>query len=108
MIPFIPKDDQELPDQYMMTVSFHSGSPLELEVASHRVLDSIRGPMGEFIAASAAPMLEYVTKDDVWGLIPVSSIKALVFDKRFSRVMELRQKRRVELVNVPVEETKTE
>jgi len=94
VLPFIPKADYNTPDHYTMMVWFHDGKgPLEVEIAQHRILDKVMSDNGrDAIGPHAAPTLEYVTKDDVWGLIPVSSIKRLEFDKRFSQIIAMRQK----------------
>ncbi len=75
---FLPKEDQELPDAYGITVMFVTGKREEYEVASHRIKDAV---------------LEFVTSMDEWHLLPMSSVLELKFDKRFSKVVALREKR---------------
>ena len=86
VLPFIPKQDQELPDTYTIKFFFHDGrASLDLEVAQHRII------CGDAV-------FEYVTKDDIWGLVPLTSIKRMEFDKNFSRVMACRAKHKVKIV----------
>lgn len=107
---FLPKDDQEIPDNYSLIFEFHNGKTKEIEVASHRLIELVKVPdvNGSFfdedgkkyrLEQSNAPFIEYITKDDTWGNVPVASYQNLSFDKRYSKVLELNKKRRIE--NLP-------
>lgn len=76
---FIPKDHPDLPDNYSMKVQFTTGTEMELELASHHV-DFQNG------------ILECRTKDDEIVWIRMTQVNSIQFDKRFSRVIEIRQK----------------
>lgn len=100
---FLPKDDQELPDNYSMFVEFHDGKIKEIEVGSHRLIELVRVPdlNGAFVdengnkyrlEQSNAPFLEYWTKDDLAGNIPVSAYRSLTFDKRYTKIIEIKKK----------------
>jgi hypothetical protein len=100
---FLPKDDQELPDNYSIIVEFHSGKVKEIEVASHRLIELVKvpDPSGPFVdkenrhyrlEPSSAPFIEYVTKDDLIGNLPVASYQSIVFDKRYSKIIEINRK----------------
>jgi hypothetical protein len=79
VLPFIPKKDADVPDFYGMTVHLHSGKKLELEVVSHRLLETLQG------------CLSYATRDDLLGLIPLTSISHITFDKQFSKLQAARE-----------------
>lgn len=93
--PFVPKDNLELPDSYKIKVIYVSGKTDEIEVASHNIRDKVIIPVDQNTnryEASGCPFLEYVTKDDFWGWIPLSSIQRLEFDKNFSKIIAEVQK----------------
>lgn len=93
---FIPKDNQNLPDSYTIEVLYVTGKTDKIEVAHHSLLDKTIIPIDSKVSRyepSASPFLEYVTKDDIWGWIPISSILRLEFDKNFSKIMAERQKK---------------
>jgi hypothetical protein len=92
VMPFIPKENQELPDHYGMKVYYLNGTTEEFEVASHTVIDKVYERTQEgrrLIGPSSVPTLEFVTKDDVWSQIPYTSIRRMEFDKRFSKILAL-------------------
>jgi len=91
---WVPKEDQELPDNYKITVYYVNGKKEELEFASHTIIDKVIIPIDENInkyEPASCAYLEYVTKDDLWGWIPMSSIQRLEFDKNFSKIVGIRE-----------------
>ena len=105
----LPKDDHDLPDCYSIIFEFHNGKTKEIEVAYHRLIELVKipDPQGPFVdenkknyrlGASNAPFIEYVTKDDVWGNVPVSSYQALSFDKRYSKIMAINKKMQIKAI----------
>jgi hypothetical protein len=72
VMPFIPKDDATLPDHYEITIMYLDGRSEEFELAHH--------VLGEKV-------FEFVTKDDVWSWVPLSGVKRIEFDKRFSQLI---------------------
>jgi hypothetical protein len=79
LLPFIPKDDQALPDCYGLTVVYHSGPNMELELVDHRILPSA--------------VLSYVTKQDTFGFVPLTAIKHVYYDKRYSKLIAMNMER---------------
>ena len=77
--PFIKKEHPEIPDAYAVKIFYLDGKMEEFNVAQHRALTEIS-------------MLELVSNDDVWFLVPFSSIKKIEFDKNFSKIMDIKQK----------------
>ena len=77
--PFIPKQSQELPDNYGVKICFVTGTCEEFELASHFVDHDTN-------------MFEFATKDDVWNWVPLSSVLRIEFDKRFSKIVSLKEK----------------
>jgi hypothetical protein len=75
-MPFIPKDDQRLPDHYGIEISYIDGKVAAFEIASHRLGDKV---------------LEFVTKDDFWNWVPLTAVKRVEFDKRFSAIIALKE-----------------
>jgi len=97
--PFLNKDP-EIPDNYGVKIFFHSGRVLELELATHGFADLIRvfstaeETKGKFdFAPAPSPYFEYATLDDIWGRIPYSSIERMEFDKRYSKLVALQEKK---------------
>ena len=76
--PFIPKQDQELPDNYGVKICYVSLPCEEFEIASHRLNDGL---------------FEFETKDDLWNWVPMTSVARIEFDKRFSKIMAVKEKR---------------
>ena len=79
---FLPKQDQDLPDSYGIDVQYLVGKDESFEVASHKIIKDTR-------------LLEIVTTDDVWHLIPLNSIRCLNFDKRFSKIIAIKQSKTI-------------
>lgn len=75
---FVPKDNQELPDNYDITIEYVTGKTVTIEVATHNVLQGTR--------------LEWVTKDDLWGFVILENVLSVSFDKRFSKIVAIREK----------------
>lgn len=78
-LPFIPKEMQELPDNYGMTIYYVNGKKDDFELAQHH-LNKEQG------------MVEFVTKDDLWNWVPLSSIQRVEFDKRMSKIVAYKEK----------------
>jgi len=77
--PFLKKQDNKLPDSYEITVTYHDGPKDTFNIAQHRLLPS--------------QVLEFVTTEDEWFIIPLTSIKKLAFDKNLSRIVALKQEK---------------
>lgn len=76
VLPFIPKDDQKLPDWYSMTVKFIDGTSDTFKVAAHKLGDKV---------------FEFVTFEDEWHWVPLQCVKILSFDKSFSKIVAIKQ-----------------
>lgn len=83
---FLPKEDAELPDSYGIDIFYITGKEDEFEVASHRLI-------------ADSTILELVTKDDFWHLIPLANIKKISFNKNFSKVIAIKEKKAMEASN---------
>lgn len=77
--PFIPKDNQDLPDNYGVKIYYIDGKTEEFELADHKRIDALG-------------MFEFMTKDDIFHWIPLQNVKRLEFDKRFSKMVEIKRK----------------
>ncbi len=84
MRPYIPKDDQRLPDSYGLELTLLSGKIEKFDVASHKTIKD----MGYF---------ELVTKDDEWYLFPINNILKIKFDKDFSKIVSLAETKQATL-----------
>lgn len=73
---FLPKQDQRLPDAYEMTIQFADGTKRTFECASHHM---------------AQYGIEIVQSEDLFAFLPYYSIKSIDFDKRFSKIVALKQ-----------------
>ena len=83
MRPFIPKE-YDLPDAYGLKIFYVNGRVDEFEIASHNVLKEFQN-------------LEFVTKEDVWNWVPLTSILRVEFDKRFSKIVAVRAEMKPEM-----------
>ena len=77
VLPFIPKEDPQLPDAYGIHIWFIDGKEWQADVAQHTIKTTMN-------------VLECVTKDDVWQIFPLSNIKRIEFDKRFSQIVAIK------------------
>lgn len=83
-LPFIPKEDPEIPDHYGMKVLYVNGKMEEFELAQHLLNEKTLS-------------IEFATKDDLWNWIPLSSIQRLEFDKRMSKIVALKSKKMADI-----------
>jgi hypothetical protein len=83
MRPFIPKQDPEMPDHYGIEVHYLDGKMEEFEIVNHNLGDK-------------HGVMSMLTKDDQVQWIPMISVKRVLFDKRFTKVMEIRRKQEEE------------
>lgn len=91
-----PKEHPDLPDAYGLEIYFHGErEPLRVDVSEHKIIDKIYQPEGKeengaiiyrLVGIAAVPLLEYRTEDDFLETVPLSSIKRLKFDKRYSQI----------------------
>lgn len=99
---FIPKENQDLPDSYGLTIYYANGKQERLELASHKVTHVVRIPdpegpyeaqdIGKFrFEPAPCPMLELVTKDDLWSWIPLTLGCRFEFDKNFSKIVAIKE-----------------
>lgn len=98
---FIKKQHPDMPDHYGITVHLLTGEVLKLEVATHSINTFlfIESRNGEYQIdnkwyrkeINPAPVLEYNSKDDFWGSVPMTSIAYFHLDERWSKAMALRQ-----------------
>lgn len=80
MKPFIPKEDNELPDYYSFTVYYATGKKDTFEVCMHR-LDSKTG------------MLEFWTRNDECHWIVMQNVVDIAFDKNFSKIYAINNRK---------------
>lgn len=77
--PFLKKMFDGVPDNYGVKIIYVTGSEETFELASH----TLTKETGTF---------EFVTKDDVWHWVPLSNVQRIEFDKRFSKIIDIREK----------------
>jgi hypothetical protein len=77
--PFIKKDDQALPDHFGVTIEFVTGKKEEFEVAERYFVTETK-------------VFEILTGDNEWLNFPLANILSIRFDKRFSKVVDIRRK----------------
>ena len=78
VLPFIPKSNSKLPDHFGMKIFYVDGTNESFDVASFRIIKETNS-------------LELVTKDDIWSLLILSSIRRIEFDKDYSKVIAVRK-----------------
>jgi len=91
----IIKDNQEIPDFYKMKIYYITGTVEEFDVAQHNLIDKILWIEDKQIKgweALSSPYFRFVTRDDIWNEIPISSIRRIEYDKNYSKLIALREK----------------
>jgi len=78
VLPFIPKENSDIPDYYGMKILYVNGKIEEID-GSHTIIKD-------------TSTVEILSKDDVFSFVPISSIQRIEFDKRFSTIVSLRNK----------------
>lgn len=71
----IAKQHDALPDAYGIKLFYIDGKTEELEAAQHRLTNG---------------MLEVCSHEDIWSWVTLSNVKRLEFDKRFSKIIALK------------------
>ena len=91
--PWIKKDHPDLPDNYSLNITYVTGREESYEIAEHHYfpVGYTTDKQGNILGAAPAAMFEWCTIDDKWFTVPVTSILFVTFDKRWSKVVALRQ-----------------
>ena len=76
MKPFIPKQDDRLPDFFTITINYLTGRKETLEVVSA-------------IYYKDGDMYEVWTREDLMKIVPKSSIESIDYDKNWSKIVAL-------------------
>lgn len=79
MIPFLPKENNELPDNYGAKFFYLSGGVDEFVLASHRLDPSNK-------------ILELLTADDLHMWVMLENVNRIEFNKNFSKIISLKEK----------------
>lgn len=77
MRTYLPKQDQNLPDSYHVTLYYVTGKSDEFDLASHHL-------------NKETMMLEFWTTDDLCSWVPMSSLLRIEFDKNFSKMVAIK------------------
>lgn len=77
ILPFIPKEDQRLPDSYSVTIHYVTGIKETFDLASHSY-------------SKDTGMLEFWTKHDLMSWVPMSSVRRIEFDKNFTEIISIK------------------
>jgi len=75
LLPFIPKEHPDLPDHYGIKIHYITGKSEDFEGIHFIVKDT--------------STIEIITSDDLFRIIPFSSILKIELDKRFSKSVEI-------------------
>lgn len=75
IFPFIPKEISGVPDQYGIKIQYLTGKIDEFEIVNHSINNNL---------------LSLMTKEEIICWIPVNSIIKVEFDKRFTKLIELK------------------
>ena len=73
-VPYLPKEDQSLPDNYGFKITYLTGKTEEFELANH-------------VYNTQSQLLEFATKDDIWHWVPITNVCKVEFDSRFSKIV---------------------
>lgn len=77
--PYLKKDHPDLPDSYNISIKYIDGSKDDFEVASHNLNPN-------------TGIMQIWTKEDICVWVVTSNIKVFEFDKRFSKIVALKEK----------------
>ncbi len=77
--PYLPKTNQNIPDNYGVKIYYVTGKVETFELASHTFTKD-------------TGLFEFTTKEDLWNWVPMSSVQRIEFDKRFSEMMAIKEK----------------
>lgn len=77
-------NNTELPKTYTLTIKFVDGKTKEFEVAQHSLMKE-------------KDIVEFVTNDDKWHMVPLINVIDIEFCKNFSKIVADKQKRKREL-----------
>ena len=78
MRPFIPKDDQRLPDSYGVKIQYLDGTTEQFDIASH-------------VFTKDTGIFEFWTHEQSrvnW--IQMASVKRIEFDDKFTKIIEIK------------------
>lgn len=81
--PFIPKDNPDIPDRYGMKITYVTGKVEEIVAAQH-------------FSPNEQGILDICTQEDRWLWINMQNVLKIEFDKNFSKLIELANKREAE------------
>lgn len=76
---FLQKDHPDLPDIFTVKIYYVTGKVEEYEIASHYLVHQTK-------------TYEFVTKDDLWHWVPLAGVLRFEFDKRWSKIVAIKQK----------------
>lgn len=83
---YLLKENQELPDAYGLKVHYVTGKEEEFELAQHSFNKETQ-------------LLEFWTSNDIVNWIPLSAVNRVEFDKRFSKMVAIKQEMERKKVN---------
>lgn len=78
VLPFLPKDNQEIPNNYGMVVTYLNSKVEGFELAQHSI-------------DKENEMIICVDKEDIWHWILLKGVQSIQFDKRFSKIIALKE-----------------
>lgn len=81
MKAYLPKDDQELPDSYGITVHYVTGKSDKIQVVKHTIL-----PNG---------VMSLWTDEDICNLIPIANVTRFEFDKNLTKILSLAEQKKL-------------
>jgi hypothetical protein len=76
---FIKKEISEMPDFYIVKLSFLDGTSEEIKAVSHFINKEFN-------------ILDLRTFDDLMNIYPLSGIKSIKLDSNFTKIIELKSK----------------
>ncbi len=95
---FLPKEDQDLPNNYSAKITYRNGSKEEVSIAEHTwhknpsfINSNETVPYVYFWQQGG--MLEIITEEDTVKWIFLDTVQSIEFDKRFSKLLEIKQKK---------------
>ncbi len=68
------KEDNRLPDYFLITIIYHDKSEDEFKAVSHMIKNDL---------------IEIFTSDSLFQVIPLNAVRRLSFDKNFTKIQDL-------------------
>lgn len=86
----LKKDDQRLPDYFVLTVNFITGKHKKYNVAEMIYIEHLTDDKGNILTNNYNTFRIW-TFEDLFVEIPLASIESLEYDEKYTKIMNIRK-----------------